>query len=295
MVDGQGIQKIKSLLILAPVTTLLASNNPTDRPSARLSRRSLVVPLKRNQVSHSTQTEPKHANCRQVIAQTEKKFGETPPSSKLPREIWKWLQNMSLRKNIKNVIRDFSNGYAFAEILGHYYPEVVSIEQYRDGDSFPSKQANWHQLEISFKKIFGKKQARNSRLPEMTEMTIHEKPGAPQQLIFYLYETLTAKKVNWMPGEYPENYTDDKYQALLPLHARHTASTAIKTNLKITEEKTDPNINSEREKTHKILDRHRNWKSGEKESFPDRFEKRPTLCELAERVKLPPSQNRKEK
>jgi len=117
----------------------------------------------------------------------------------------------------------------------------------------------------------------------MTEMTIHEKPGAPQQLIFYLYETLTAKKVNWMPGEYPENYTDDKYQAyvklaktslktpcrLLPLHARHTASTAIKTNLKITEEKTDPNINSEREKTHKILDRHRNWKSGEKESYPN--------------------------
>lgn len=47
----------------------------------------------------------------------------------------------------------------------------------------------------------------------MTEMTIHEKPGAPQQLIFYLYEILTAKKVNWMPGEYPENYTDDKYQA----------------------------------------------------------------------------------
>lgn len=51
----------------------------------------------------------------------------------------------------------------------------------------------------------------------MTEMTIHEKPGAPQQLIFYLYETLTAKKVNWMPGEYPENYTDDKYQAYVQL------------------------------------------------------------------------------
>jgi hypothetical protein len=68
MVDGQGIQKIKSLLflgknsksiflcrILAPVTTLLASNNSTDRPSARLSRRSFVVPLKVNQVSNSTQ------------------------------------------------------------------------------------------------------------------------------------------------------------------------------------------------------------------------------------------------
>jgi hypothetical protein len=37
---------------------------------------------------------------------------------------------MSLRKNIKNVIRDFSNGYAFAEILGHYYPEVSGNKQF---------------------------------------------------------------------------------------------------------------------------------------------------------------------
>ena len=72
----------------------------------------------------ATQTEEKHCNRRYIQAGLPKKFGETAPRSKLPREIWKWLLGLSLKNKIKNVSRDFSNGYAIAEVLKHYYPQV---------------------------------------------------------------------------------------------------------------------------------------------------------------------------
>ena len=71
MVEGQGIAKIKSLQLIlgiifyfffwpnltfsAPVTTLLATSNGSERVTPRMSRRSLAIPLRDTQVSASTQ------------------------------------------------------------------------------------------------------------------------------------------------------------------------------------------------------------------------------------------------
>ena len=55
------------------------------------------------------------------------KKGENEPRSKLPREIWRWLLGFSLIGKIKNVRRDFSNGYVIAEVLHHYYPKGNEI------------------------------------------------------------------------------------------------------------------------------------------------------------------------
>lgn len=38
------------------------------------------------------------------------------------------------------------------------------------------------------------------------------------------------------------DFTDHHYQQTLPIHARNTAAMAVKTNLKITEFETEPNI-----------------------------------------------------
>jgi len=103
-------------------------------------------------VSCSTQTEEKHSNKKIIICKKVKKSGENEPRSKLPREIWRWLLGFSLIGKIKNVRRDFSNGYVIAEVLHHYYPKDIELPEYRNGDSLPTKVANWQQLELFFKK-----------------------------------------------------------------------------------------------------------------------------------------------
>ena len=52
-------------------------------------------------------------------------LGESEPRSKLPREIWRWLLGFSLKGKIKNVRRDFSNGYVIAEVcIGSYWLKI---------------------------------------------------------------------------------------------------------------------------------------------------------------------------
>ena len=52
-------------------------------------------------------------------------LGESEPRSKLPREIWRWLLGFSLKGKIKNVRRDFSNGYVIAEVCVAYNYSVT--------------------------------------------------------------------------------------------------------------------------------------------------------------------------
>ena len=105
-----------------------------------------------SKVSVSSQTEEKHSNKTIIQCRNKKRSGEHEPRSKLPREIWRWLLGFSLKGRIKNVRRDFSNGYVIAQVLQHYYPKDIELPEYRNGDSLPTKVANWHQLELFFKK-----------------------------------------------------------------------------------------------------------------------------------------------
>ena len=102
------------------------------------------------------------------------------------------------------------------------------MAQYNNGDSHPTKLANWQQLERFFKRQKGR--MFDQELVQNINATQHEKPGAAEILIIWLYETMTGRRVKTIPGEYTNNYTDDKYQIQLPLYARHTASSAIKVN-----------------------------------------------------------------
>ena len=58
--------------------------------------------------------------------------------------------------------------------------------------------------------------------------TIHEKQGAAELLIIWLYESLTGKTVKQIEGEFSESFSDQRYQIQLPLYARNTASYALK-------------------------------------------------------------------
>merc|ERR1712168_1549543 len=139
----------------------------------------------------------------------------------------------------------------------------MGLPEYRNGDSLPIKMANWHQLELFFKKKTNAKKF-SKLLLENIEGTIHEKQGAAELLIIWLYECLTGKNVQTLDGEYNDNFTDARYQAQLPLYARNTASYAIKTNIRVTEEIRCPNLNTNKRKNELILKLHQGQKETKK-------------------------------
>lgn len=199
--------------------------------------------------------------------------------SGLPREVLKWIQSLDLSYSARNVRRDFSNGFLIAEIFSWYYPQDIQMHSYDNGTSLPTKLGNWSQLERFFvkKKLIIPK--------EMIDGTIHCKPGAAELLVQTIYSILTNRIVKTLKDEMEIDFTDRHYQLQLPLHARSTATHSIKNNLKITEFMTEPNIITNNQKAHAIIQRHLERKAMERVQDPARFNIKPTLGELAQRFR----------
>ncbi|XP_064637152.1 spermatogenesis-associated protein 4-like [Lineus longissimus] len=204
--------------------------------------------------------------------------------SGLSREILRWLQSLDLTWQIKNPKRNFTNGSLVAEIFSWYYPEEIQMHMYNNGTSLDSKLRNWSLLRLFIKK-------HDLNIPdEFIEGTIHCKEGAAQLLIEKLYEILTNRAVKKKPLEYEVDFTDHAYQAKLPMHARSTASKAIKNNLSITEILADRNIILNQQKAQTIINNHVEHRQIERLEDPERFNIKPTLGDLSQRKPPPPPQ-----
>lgn len=107
----------------------------------------------------------------------------------LPRVICKWLQSLDLSYSVKNVRRDFANGFLIAEIISRYYPTDIQMHSFDTGISSAKKADNWAQLE----KFFGKKAVPVEH--QMIQDVMDCKPDAPGLLLEKLYTFLTHKEV----------------------------------------------------------------------------------------------------
>jgi len=195
------------------------------------------------------------------------------------REVLKWIQSLDLTWQLKTPKWDLTNGYLVAEIFSWYYPQEVQMHMYNNGTSLDSKLRNWSLLKNFIK-------SHKLDIPEdYVEGTIHCKEGAALLFIERLYEVLTNRQLRKSPNE-ELDFTDRSYQVRLPLHARSTASQSVKNNLRITELMADKSIILCQQKAQHIINQHIEHRREERCEFPDRFDKKPTLGDLA--IRHPP-------
>jgi hypothetical protein len=62
------------------------------------------------------------------------------------KRVYDWVDSFKLSRPKKNIARDFSDGLLVAEILHHYYPEIVWVHCYQPKNSQHEKINNWKLL-----------------------------------------------------------------------------------------------------------------------------------------------------
>jgi len=112
-------------------------------------------------------------------------------ASTLPREVLRWVQSLDLAYSVKNVKRDFSNGFLVAEIISRYYCKEVHMHSFDNGTAVNAKKDNWAQI-IKIISRIGMydliSEADSGRL-------IRCEDGAAVEVITRMYETLTQRKI----------------------------------------------------------------------------------------------------
>jgi len=191
------------------------------------------------------------------------------------------VQSLDLAWQVKTPKWDLTNGYLVAEIFSWYFSQEITLHSYYNCNSLEQKEKNWYLLKNFIK-------AKHLDIPEdYVEGTIHCKEGAAALLLERMYEILTNRKVRKVPAEMEPDYTDYAYQVKLPMHARSTASKAIKNNLRLTEVLADTNAIHTAQKSQKIINDHIDHRRIERLQDPDRFYIKPSIGERCVRKAMP--------
>eukprot|EP00484_Ammonia_sp_Unknown_P030078 CAMPEP_0197027184 /NCGR_PEP_ID=MMETSP1384-20130603/7131_1 /TAXON_ID=29189 /ORGANISM="Ammonia sp." /LENGTH=869 /DNA_ID=CAMNT_0042455987 /DNA_START=45 /DNA_END=2654 /DNA_ORIENTATION=+ len=153
--------------------------------------------------------------------------------SGLSREVLKWIQGLDLSYSVRNVRRDFSNGFMFAEILSRYYPHDLEMHSFNNGSNNQTKLDNWHQLKKFFKKInfhYNEEEiAQIIKCDPNSALTV-------KAFINRLYEAITNKKLRQI--DLDESAKSKATRNVVPPYAFSTASKTVTEQLRGTDIKT---------------------------------------------------------
>ncbi|ETV86494.1 hypothetical protein, variant 1 [Aphanomyces astaci] len=142
-------------------------------------------------------------------------------SNKLNRELLRWLQSLDLAYSVKNIKRDFSNGFLIAEILSRYYDKDISMHSFDNGIGLKVKKDNWDQLLKFMQKIpdFDPVGGKSS-----ADGVMHCENGAAVTYLGKLYQCLTKRELQTVQ---PRPVEED-----IPPYAKPTGSTLIREKMR---------------------------------------------------------------
>lgn len=132
----------------------------------------------------------------------------------LPRKVLRWIQELNLTYSVKNPTRDLANGFTFAEIIGRYFPNDISMHSFDPGISLVARKDNWSQL----LKVLSK-QSISCITSDAIEDIIHYKEGAVVKALVELFAALTSRERPDILRNQPD---------AIPRYAQPTASYRVK-------------------------------------------------------------------
>jgi hypothetical protein len=115
----------------------------------------------------------------------------TQAQTSLSRELLRWIQSLDLAYSVKNVKRDFANGFLVAEIFSRYFDKEIAMHSYDNGIALRIKKDNWGQL-TKFMRKNGLDGLTNA---DEINSIIHAEDGAVVAFLNRIYEVLTHRKV----------------------------------------------------------------------------------------------------
>ena len=134
-------------------------------------------------------------------------YGMNPPDKieSLPREVIKWIQSLDLTYSVKNIKKDFNNGFLVAQILSRYYPvtnnqaanfKAMQMHTISNELSMKARRDNWTQINKFLIKI----NEVNTRIDDM-ETFIKNENGEILLFIISLYQELTKRHIPILEGK----------------------------------------------------------------------------------------------
>jgi hypothetical protein len=164
---------------------------------------------------------------------------------------------LDLAYSVKNVCRDFANGFLIAEILSRY-DSSIHMHSYDNGCNIVKRKDNWHQLCKFFLK------ADIPYTDEEINYMIHYDKRSTVEFINRLYTLLTQRRVQQPPERKPPPKQ--------PPFAKGTASLAVKQRLRDPEMTDVTDTEVQRQKIEERLEQHEAELREERKEDPGRFQ-----------------------
>lgn len=183
------------------------------------------------------------------------------PLNNLPREVLRWVQSLDLAYSVKNVKRDFSNGFLVAEIFSRYYAKEVQMHSFDNGTAIKVKRDNWAQLMKLFRRV-----GLSDLLSEDESFPIICcEEGSAVDFITKLYETLTQRKI--------QRTTKKPTLGKVAGYAKDISTVKIRQAMKradLTNDETSDNLLASKVASE-VLSEHEKGLQNERNTDPERF------------------------